>query len=358
MNNLLYQSLNHIVHQINSNIFTNNEAEFMDELYDVCITNAENDSQKLLTVLILNALKKRFNPDSIQEHIYTKKFGITQIELFESLIQSFPFVKWSQNMVNYAMLNAMEKVKEVTLIDIGIGQGTQIAMFLKQAKCLPALQKLHIIGIEPFAPALEKATITLNSLKNQVPFEYKFTPIKGFIEQMDISQLQVSLSDVLIVNASLSLHHIQDSNERDELFKKIKTLNPKAFILTEPNSNHYSEDLHTRFKNCFKHYFAIFNVIDKLDCSQNEKHCLKIFFGREIDDILGKKENDRFEKHETTDKWLERLKNNGFNLKPSMLVRTQKEEYGIQVKHHDDGYVSFSASNEHILSLLYSTSMN
>ncbi|TNE63717.1 MAG: hypothetical protein EP344_04290 [Bacteroidetes bacterium] len=324
----------------------------MEALFASCVEDMETDSQKLLATLLIKALNKKIHSESIGENIYLNKYEISQIQLFNILIEKFPFVKYSQQITNNAILEVIRQNTEVTIIDIGIGQGTQMVNVIESAKQLTHLKKMVIVGIEPFEDALRQAETVINSYAGKVPFEIEFTGIHGFAENVDFSAIP-QLSGAVIVNASLALHHIQSARQRSETIARIKKINPAAFILIEPNVNHYEPDFYTRFINCYNHFYSIFQVIDRIDISQNDKNALKLFFGREIEDIIGKEEKDRYEKHEPATHWIGRLRENNFSVKNEFLHPPVRSVYGVEIDSHAEGFLGFTFEKETVLAVIY-----
>ena len=61
------------------------------------------------------------------------------------------------------------------------------------------------------------------------------------------------------------------------------------FFLSEPNSDHMTNDLEDRTCHCFHHFRQTFRLIDQMDTPGNIKRIMKSgFFGREIEDMLAK----------------------------------------------------------------------
>lgn len=321
-------------------------------LFEYCTQYQETESQKLIATLLMNATGKRFQTGKIHEHIYLKNDEVPQIQLFNILIEKFPFVKYSQYIINNAIIETMGDAEEVTIIDIGIGQGAQMMNVIKCAKQLSTLKKLCIIGIEPFKDALDMAERNINDCRDKVHFDIEFKGFHSFIEEFDFSKCE-NLSGTLIVNASLALHHIQSSEKRDEVIANIQQLNPAAFLLIEPNVNHYEHDFAKRFMNCYHHYYNIFMVIDKLDIDPKDKTGLKLFFGREIDDVIGKEEKDRFEKHEKATRWIERLEAAGFKMNNTKLISPVTSAAGVEINYHEEGFLGFTHETETVLAVMY-----
>lgn len=328
---------------------TKNEIE---SFFAHCKESMDTDSEKLLATLLLKALNKRINSEFIGENIYLGRYETSQIQLFNILIEKFPFVRFSQQITNAAIVDEMQGAEEVTIIDIGIGQGTQMLNIMEQAKGLTQLKRLHIVGIEPFGDALAKAGELILACNGQVPFEVTFTGIHDTVENVDFAALK-NPGGKVIVNASLALHHIQSGEQRTEAIAKVRAINPAAFLLIEPNVNHYEPDFFSRFKNCFNHFHSIFQVIDRIEnVDPVEKNALKLFFGREIEDIIGKEEKDRYEKHEPAAHWISRLRENRFTPKNDFLKSPVEPGCGVEIAYHKEGFLGFTFQQETVLAVI------
>lgn len=329
--------------------------ELLNDMLNACSAGKETDSEKMLGYLMAGNLLSRFSGTGITENLYDTADGVSQIRLFDILIHQFPFVKYSQEMTNKAIVNVLKQHEEACIIDIGIGLGTQMVHVLEKAAELPNLRKLTIIGIEPFANALRKAGDRINAYKSQVGFELKFVPVAEYIEYTDFKKLHID-GAACIVNASLALHHIKTDADRSRVIADIKSLQPAAFLLIEPNVNHFTNDLAARVVNSYEHFIALFHVIDRLDASDDDKNGLKLFFGRELEDILSKaNDEERFEKHEPVSAWLHRLKKAGFVTATSPLITSATEVLGVKVQPFEKGYVGFTEKSETALSVIFAS---
>lgn len=330
-------------HELNSTTLQN--------LIKICNERRGSHSQNLIADLMIKALQNLMDEDAEHEHIYLKNTEVPQIELFAKLIEKFPFVKYSQIIANSAILDAIGNESEVTIMDIGIGQGVQMMHVLQAANNKSTLKTVNIIGIEPFADALNTAQENINNLKQLLNFQVNFYAINQFIEEINFSEL-VTGTCKLIVNASLALHHIQSAEKRNTVLADIKSLNPFLFLLIEPNVNHMEVDINKRFEHCYNHYYNLFLVIDKLPIEDNEKYILKRFFGREIEDVLGKNEWDRYEKHEMANTWIQRLQKAGFALNPHILHSPVQSELGVNIAIHENSFIGFTHDTETILAVI------
>lgn len=347
----IFDSLSRIMRAQPSHFDLGNKTE-IESLFSYCAEGMDDDSQKLLATLLIKALNKKIRSEKIGENIYLNKYEISQIELFNILIEKFPFVKFSQQITNRAMMELIGQHPEITIVDIGIGQGTQMLHLIESVRHMKQLKKIHVVGIEPYEEALRRAEKAILSIRSEVPFDIEFTGIHDFAERVDFSALK-DLNGPIVVNASLALHHIQSELQRQETIARIKKINPVAFLLIEPNVNHFETDFYTRFLNCYHHFYSIFQVIDRIDISQNDKNALKLFFGREIEDIIGKDEEDRYEKHEPATHWLERLRANQFNIRNEWPDAPHEIVGDVAITTRKEGYLGFSFGTETVLAVIY-----
>ncbi len=317
------------------------------------------NSENIQYFIFTSALLKRLGPDFIngQNNIYLGNYEKPQINLFNLLANHVPLVHISSFIANEIICRLICDREEVTLIDIGIGTGRQeIELFnlLAQKGFVP--KKLNLVGIEPSTDSLHQVEEVLSNLARKLKINLHFYPITKSIEDLDNTDWEMldKLPGDLIINEAFAVHHISVKDSkfdfRDEVFSKLKRLNPLAFILIEPNSDHNIEDIWVRFNNCWKHFGLTFNVIDQLSISEQDKGAIKLhFFGREIENILGKSDEQRCERHETGQMWAGRLKKAGFKLNynfdflsvcpPDIIKVFLKDEY-IGLDYKDETIVS------------------
>ena len=117
--------------------------------YHQCTGEMENDSSRFLSVLLLNTYMANKGNGLSTENIYLRNYAVSQIQLFDMLIAKLPYVKYSQAIVNMQIAELLNGLEEATLLDIGIGLGTQVKSILKLCTKNTLLKKLVIVGIGP-----------------------------------------------------------------------------------------------------------------------------------------------------------------------------------------------------------------
>lgn len=336
---------------------TTDDKALLQKMYEETLEDLDNPAS-MFAYTLAKAMIKHFGGQNKQEHLYLQRFEIPQIRLFELLIQQFPLANLSQHCTNTLLIDALSEHSHALLMDIGIGTGLQVMHIIEGLAHKPntALKTLTIVGIEPFGEAMAAAQSNINRASQKANFEVRFVPKVAFIEQLsldDLHQLLPSVYDGFYVNASFALHHIQQHSQRKNVFEHLKILAIDALVLSEPNSDHYEPTYAQRFKNCVNHYGALFRIIDTLAVSSNEKAALKLFFSREIDDVLGHAEEVRVEKHYATHQWIALLEETGFQLQkhPGDFAYTHLNGAHLQTD-LSNRYATFF-ENEEITSLFW-----
>lgn len=336
---------------MNTDTYNEEFVQKMEGLFNQCCDGLENDSEKLLTTIYLKAVNRRIQSEVINQNIYDHINGVSQIELFDILIDQFPFVKHSQEIVNSGIVNGMKDQEVVTIIDIGVGLGSQMMNVISKAKELKQLKKLIVVGLGPFTDALSIAERNITGMKQELHFHLDFIPVPAFAEKFDFTSL-TCLEGPVIINASLALHHIQTMEMRSKTLANLKSLEPLGIMLIEPNVNHFEPDFFIRFLNSYHHFSCLFRVIDQLNIREDQKNGLKLFFGREIEDIMGKPEHDRFEKHSTATEWIQLLKDNQWSISHTLLKENYIAEPGVHIAFHEEEFIGFTYQNETALAII------
>lgn len=261
-------------------------------------------------------------------NLYLRRFEVPQIELFNLLGRCMPMVSVATRVANGALAEAMRGIDHPTLIDIGIGTGRQIVALLEQLAAAGELPSaMTVIGVEPGSEALEMARRALGETAKRLGLALSFHGFASTSEALrdgDWAHMQALCTSRPLINASFALHHIADDahghDQRGRVLRELAQLAPRSLVLIEPDVNHLEPRFLPRFVNCFKHFAAVFELLDALPITQAERDALKVgFFGREIQDVLGTAEHLRTERHESTAAWLRRLAEAGLATQNPML---------------------------------------
>lgn len=319
----------------------------------------EDDQNDLLTYIIATALMKRIDTaNTPATNLYLQSLEIPQIHLFNLLANSLPIARMAAQIANNLLAHFIEGKDSIALCSIGIGTGRQELALLQELERRNQLPKKVIVyAIEPSEESVREARKVLEDAGKRMNIDLVFHSFVSTIE--DLSKEDWLLigqgNEPLLVNAAFSMHHMRDregeANTRNAIMRKIVEWRPISFVLCEPYSNHHTADLQERFLNCWHHYSLLFQLINELSITAEEKVGLKLFFAREIEDILGNTEECRTEKHEKAEDWLKHLTGAGFvpcnvDLRP---VENRNTKVQCTIK---DGYISLDYAGESIVSIL------
>lgn len=312
--------------------------------------------QKLQLELFINAMRARLEHVEA-ENLYLVLDEGQQIRLFNFMVEKFPIVYLSQEIAKNIFFAQLAGETGAVILDIGIGNGQQMARLIQQAlRHYPQLKQLNILGIEPSLGSLQQAEARFATLAEQTGASISLTAIHKTVEQLDSADW-VLLEEAIgksggkfLVNASFALHHVDPIAFRTEFFKRLKALKPSVVVLIEPYADYTSEDLLIRFENAWHHYGVTFRAIDTIDADEKEKSAVKrLFFGREMIDVLG--ERNRGEQYETAETWVQRLVDAGFAISPvkSDLVENFNSVISID---QSKPYFGFNVSGHPIVAVI------
>jgi hypothetical protein len=312
--------------------------------------------------IFASALSKRLESEKGAEiNLYLRQFEKTQISLFNLLAQHLPTVALAGPLANEVLAGYVGGQDEVTLLDVGIGSGRQevaLLYLLATQRRLP--RKLNVIAIEPDAGSLLEAGFALAEAAETLGMELEFHPVHKVVEELDEEDWRMfgSFGTPLVVLGAFAVHHVRSApgmRARDDLFRRLRALEPDAVVLCEPSSNHDSPSLLERFEASWNHFGLTFRLIDGLDVGDREKATMKMFFAREVEDILANAEESRCERHEPVDAWVRRFREAGFTpcVEWDMVGRPTGGPVRVAAR---DGYLGLDYGDETLVAILCATS--
>jgi hypothetical protein len=293
-------------------------------------------------------------PEEVR-NTYLQDLAVPQIVLFDILANKFPIVLKAQEIINSLLCEYVSLHNEITILDIGIGRGLQIEKLLREIDKKPQVEKVTLIGIEIFKPALDFTTQCMISLSKELHFDLNFIPLHSSIEAIDFRLLASKIpykSTLFMVNASLCLHHVQSKEQRLNLLREINSFQPEIFTLIEPNTDCFTNDFEKRLENAFEHFNALYQYIDTLDLLIEQKMGLKQFFSTEFFDAIALPEAYRFEKYQTGEQWIEIGEMAGFHPKNLSKIAAGIHISNITCKSEKSSYLNFKFKESNILSAI------
>lgn len=315
-----------------------------------------------LSYLFLKALNKHHSKtSSVNYNLYLEKDEVPQIKLFDILANHFPLIVISRKLANQLLASSISaKDEQVVLVSLGMGSGQQEAELLK----LLAIEKkqpkkLIVFGVEPDQNTAELAGKMLEETAKTLGFNFEFKPLYKTFEALNLEDLKhiQQTGGKIIIHESFALHHtsydaLTGSEHRDALLKNLKALSPELMVLVEPNSDHLTANLSQRFENAWQHFGLVFQVIDQLLISTQEQRSLKrLFFGREIEDILCEDEKVRYERHESVEMWWQRLKNAKFESVCFDELAITQENNLVEIKKHNN-HLALTVNDKTVVAII------
>lgn len=322
-----------------------------------CLTRPGSHPDPVLTDRLHQALLFRFSgqkPESIT-NTYLRNFEVPQIVLFDILANRFPLVLKAQEIVSNLLLEETKTHQHITLIDLGIGRGLQMKTILEALDHYTNIRSVTLVGVEIMEEALQFTSVQLQSLAQTLRLKLDFVPIQLPVELVTAEMLRKKISPrstALFINASLTLHHIQDKKSRLQLFQLLHSLSPDLFTLIEPNANTYEEDFEKRLFNAYDHFSALFAFTNSLDLKDNEKKGLKEFFSNDFFDPIAFPEAHRFERLDTAENWIQIAAEAGF--KPIDLSQQCKEISirSIEIENTNQDFIDFKYDRQSLLATM------
>lgn len=309
--------------------------------------------------LFAQALIKAVDPVPEDEsNIYLRQYERSHIDLFNLLADSFPLMARTTAAANSVMAElitaaVLDGVREITLLDLGIGGGRQIRSLVRMlAERGPMPSSLTVIGVDPMARNLEQAGAGLMDLAIGEQIAFQFIPVNTGVENLTLDNWIGfrRFHGELFATATFSLHHVgRDGNgfsRKDEVLRNLKLIGPSAFVLTEASGDFETDDLVSRFVESWIFYGACFDILDRMALPPDLRAAAKLFFGRELEDVLGCHSAHRCERFDTAARWRERLQNAGFKTHPLLTRiasrRVALEPDGLMTTVFQDNWMGFA----------------
>lgn len=334
-------------------------------LLTLCRTLAEHPDPRATGLLVFaQAMSERLSDRGADAaNLYLRRYEVPQIQLFNLLGRHVPLASMATRMANDALAQAIAGEAHPTLIDIGMGTGRQFAVLLDDLAAADALpQALTVIGIEPAAAALAQAQELLEAQAARLGLPLHFHGYAKAAEALNAaewSEIADRCNSTPALNAAFALHHIADDaygcEQRNSVLTRLAALRPRCLVIAEPDVDHFEPRYAERFRNCFAHFGAVFRVLDALPLQQAERDALKVgFFGREISDVLGRPEAQRSERHETAERWMQRLRVSGFRIEAPTGALPDSGHPTVRAQPRD-GHIAITGAGEPLVSLMVAT---
>ncbi|XP_038699053.1 scarecrow-like protein 1 [Tripterygium wilfordii] len=253
-----------------------------------------------------------------------------RLAAMQILFEVCPCFKFGFMTANGAIIEAFRDEKRVHIVDFDINQGSQYITLMRTIADGtgkrphlrltgiddPESVQRTVGGLEIIGKRLEKLAEALN-----VPFEFRAVASKTSV--VSPSMLNIYPGEALVVNFAFQLHHMPDEsvstvNQRDQLLRMVKSLNPKLVTVVEQDVNTNTSPFFPRFVEAYNYYSAVFQSLDvtlpreSQDRMNVERQCL----ARDIVNIVACEGEERIERYEVAGKWRARMTMAGFTSCP------------------------------------------
>ncbi|KAK7255746.1 hypothetical protein RIF29_29165 [Crotalaria pallida] len=273
-----------------------------------------------------------------------------RLAAMQILFEVCPCFKFGFIAANGAIEEAVKDEKNVHIIDFDINQGSQYITLIQTLASRPGKPPhVRLTGVDD-PESVQRPVGGLNIIGQRLeklaevlglPFEFRAVASRTSI--VTPSMLQCRPGEALVVNFAFQLHHMRDEsvstvNERDQLLRMVKSLNPKLVTLVEQDMNTNTTPFLPRFVEAYNYYSAVFDSLDATlpresqDRMNVERQCL----AKDIVNIVACEGEDRIERYEVAGKWRARMAMAGFTSSPMSI--NVKEAIRKLIKQYSDRY--------------------
>ncbi|KAF7816762.1 scarecrow-like protein 1 [Senna tora] len=253
-----------------------------------------------------------------------------RLAAMQILFEVCPCFKFGFIAANGAITEAVKDDKKIHIVDFDINQGSQYITLIQSLASRPGKPPhVRLTGVDDpesvqrSVGGLEIIGQRLEKLAEALGLPFEFQAVASRTSLVTPSKLDCRPGEALVVNFAFQLHHMPDEsvstvNERDQLLRMVKSLNPKLVTVVEQDVNTNTTPFFPRFVESYNYYYAVFESLDvtlpreSQDRMNVERQCL----ARDIVNIVACDGEDRIERYEVAGKWRARMAMAGFTASP------------------------------------------
>lgn len=223
----------------------NSIGQIVDVYRDVMLGRLENNKGDVYSKYILDYVR---NPGG------KEGYGWDLNDYRDAFWQGYiglPFKKFSDNISTNIILDHLSEIlnDELVLMDIGIGEGHQMALLLEKiadyltARSISTVKKIMVVGIDMDEESLDRARTILDQLSCtrlkplgiEVSLVLSCITIENFIKYFDWAiKLIKERNSFDVVVTSMTLHHLFGADGKEKLLRFVKdVVQPKLFVVNE-----------------------------------------------------------------------------------------------------------------------------
>lgn len=272
-----------------------------------------------------------------------------------SLNQITPFIRFSHLTANQAILEAVEGHSSIHIIDFDTMQGVQwppLMQAIAERSDPSNPPSIRITGTGHDLEALRRTGDRLQKFASSLGLNFHFHPLQiphdpsssssaGAILHL-LPSIAILPDEALAVNCVLYLHKLlRDDSSSVRLFlRAIKAMNPKVVTIAEREANHNHPIFLQRFMEALDYYTAVFESLEAtVPPSSRERLAVEqIWLGKEIADIVAAEGEERRERHERFESWVEILRSSGFSNAPLSPFALSQAKLLLRLHYPSEGY--------------------
>lgn len=277
-----------------------------------------------------------------------------RLSAMQVLFEVCPCFRFGFTAANGAILDAFLGEKTVHIIDFDINQGSQYITLLQTLAGQNSQPRLRLTGVDDPESVqrpvggLNHIGLRLKELAKSHNLDFEFNSVAAETAVIEPEALNCRAGEAVIVNFAFQLHHMPDEsvtivNQRDQLLRMVKSLNPKLVTVVEQDVNTNTAPFLHRFHEAYSYYSAMFDCLDATLPRESqervnvEKQCL----ARDIVNIIACEGEERIERYEVSGKWKARMMMAGFQANPisenvndmvGKLIKQYSERYKMKVE--------------------------
>lgn len=277
-----------------------------------------------------------------------------------SLNQITPFIRFSQLTANQAILEAMEGQRAIHILDFDIMYGVQWPPLMQAIAERSPPPILRITGTGQDLSLLQKTGDRLHRFAQSLGLTFQFHPLLLLNEPtssvaIDLpSALALHPDERLAVNCVLYLHRLLRDNSYCDLrlfLQKVRAMNPRVVTVAEREADHNRPLFLQRFIEALDHYSAVFGSLEAtLPPNSRERLAVeRVWFGREIFDIVAAEGDNRRERHQRFGSWEATLRSCGFSSVPLSAFALSQAKLLLRLHYPSEGYQLHILNNSFFL---------
>ncbi|XP_071737804.1 scarecrow-like protein 1 [Rutidosis leptorrhynchoides] len=277
-----------------------------------------------------------------------------RLSAMQVLFEVCPCFRFGFTAANGAILEAFVGEKNVHIIDFDINQGSQYITLLQTLADQNTKPHLRLTGVDDPESVqrpvggLNHIGLRLKELAQSLNIDFEFNSVAADTMVIEPKMLNCRPGEAVIVNFAFQLHHMPDEsvtivNQRDQLLRMVKSLNPKLVTVVEQDVNTNTAPFLHRFHEAYSYYSAMFDCLEATLPRESqervnvEKQCL----ARDIVNIIACEGEERIERYEVSGKWKARMMMAGFrpytistnvNEMVRKLIKQYSERYKMKVE--------------------------